>query len=130
MWFWLARRPPFRESDAVDSGDLMIVTLICQPQSFALAFRDMATELGLRERKKLRTRQALSEAALRLFAEKGFDATTVEEICERAEVSPSTFFRYFESKEAAAFPEEEPRVRIVEEALRARPEDEPFNTTI
>ena len=90
----------------------------------------VGAELGLRERKKLRTRQAVTDAAVRLFAEKGFDATTVEEICERAEVSPSTFFRYFESKEAAAFPEEEPRVRIVEDALRARPADEPFNVSI
>src|SRR5689334_25043117 len=90
----------------------------------------MATELGLRERKKLRTRQALSDAALRLFAEKGFDATTVEEICEQAEVSPSTFFRYFETKEAAAFPDEEPRVRVVEDALRTRPDGEPLNATI
>jgi len=54
---------------------------------------------GLRARKKAKTRSAIQESALRLFREKGYEATTVDEIAEAAEVSPSTFFRYFPTKE-------------------------------
>lgn len=56
--------------------------------------------LPLRERKKLRTRRALASAALRLFTENGFDATTLDELAEDAEVSKSTFSRTFPAKEA------------------------------
>jgi AcrR family transcriptional regulator len=52
----------------------------------------------LRERKKLRTREALISASQKLFAEKGYAATTLEEICQSVEVAPPTLFRYFESK--------------------------------
>lgn len=55
--------------------------------------------VGLRERKKLKTRAALQTEAIRLFLNKGFAQTTIEEIAAAAEVSPSTFFNYFSSKE-------------------------------
>ena len=55
--------------------------------------------IGLRERKKAKTRSAIQRHALRLFREQGYAATTVDQIAEAAEVSPSTFFRYFPAKE-------------------------------
>ncbi len=61
--------------------------------------QDERPVLGLRERKKAKTRAAIQQHALRLFREQGYEATTVEQIAEAAEVSPSTYFRYFPTKE-------------------------------
>ncbi|MEU5957478.1 TetR family transcriptional regulator [Streptomyces sp. NPDC047525] len=81
-------------------------------------------QLGLRERKKLKTRIAIREATYRLINEQGYDATTVEQIAEAAEVSPSTVFRYFPTKEDIVLTDEyDP---LLEDELRARPADEPI----
>jgi AcrR family transcriptional regulator len=58
---------------------------------------------GLRERKKQQTRRRLEQAAVAIVVEDGLDALTVDAISERAEVSPRTFFNYFDSKEDAIF---------------------------
>jgi AcrR family transcriptional regulator len=63
---------------------------------------DSASEIGLRERKKLQTRTAIHEAALHLIDERGLEATTIEQICQAADVSTRTFFNYYPSKAAAA----------------------------
>jgi AcrR family transcriptional regulator len=60
---------------------------------------DADRPVGLRERKKAKTRAAIREHALRLFREHGYGGTTVEQIAEVAEVSPATFYRYFPTKE-------------------------------
>lgn len=64
----------------------------------------MADEIGLRERKRQRTRQALISAAMRLFEDKGYEQTTVAEIAASAEVSTKTFFNHFASKDEVLFP--------------------------
>lgn len=83
-----------------------------------------APKTGLRERKKIQTRQAIRRAAYRLFDEQGYDGTTVEQIAAAADVSASTVFRYFPTKEDIVLTDEyDP---LIEAALRARPADEPI----
>ncbi len=81
-------------------------------------------QLGLRERKKIKTRTAIRDATYALIEEQGYDGTTIEQIAERAEVSPSTVFRYFPTKEDIVLTDEYDAVLL--EELRARPADEPW----
>ncbi|GAA4213227.1 TetR family transcriptional regulator [Microbispora amethystogenes] len=83
---------------------------------------------SLRERKKAKTRRTIQEEALRLFAEQGYDATTVEQIAEAAEVSPSTFFRYFPTKEDVVTQDDYDPILL--EAIRAQPPDLPPLTAL
>lgn len=81
----------------------------------------------LRERKKDATRRALVRAANQRFHSKGFDATTIDEICADAQVSRRTFFRYFANKEALAFPHRTERLERFLELLEGAPLNEcPF----
>jgi len=81
-------------------------------------------QAGLRERKKARTRASLREHALRLFRLQGYQATTVEQIAAAAEVSPSTFFRYFPTKEDLVL-QDDMDVRMIEAF-----EQQPFGLSV
>jgi AcrR family transcriptional regulator len=76
---------------------------------------------GLRERKKQQTRDAIHRAAMRLFAERGFEATTIADIAAAADIAPRTFFSYFASKEEAVFPKFPEALDDFDRALRERP---------
>lgn len=85
----------------------------------------MVHEVGLRERKKRRTRTALIDAALDLFLRQGYEHTTVDQIAEAVEVSPRTFFRYFGGKEDLLAFHMETSEEVLVAALTARPAAEP-----
>lgn len=85
---------------------------------------ESAPEPGLRERKKRATRRALQREALRLVADHGLDAVTVEQIAAAADVSPRTFFNYFATKEEALFAVDSEAIAENCAALAARPEGE------
>jgi AcrR family transcriptional regulator len=77
---------------------------------------------GLRERKKQKTRDTIIKVAMDLFAERGYEQTTIAEIAEAAEVSPRTIFAYFPSKEDIVFCDFPQVQERLAKALRERPE--------
>jgi AcrR family transcriptional regulator len=86
----------------------------------------MTDELGLRERKKLATRRALCDAALKLALDEGVATLTPERIAEEVHVSPRTFRNYFSSKEEAIVAGLQDRAHEVADNLRRRPAGEPI----
>jgi AcrR family transcriptional regulator len=75
---------------------------------------------GLRERKKQRTREQIVDAAMGLFAERGYQATTIADIATAADIAPRTFFSYFPSKEAVVFHNVDRDLDRLADALRDR----------
>jgi AcrR family transcriptional regulator len=88
----------------------------------------MDQELGLRERKKQRTRQLIADTARRLFAERGFDAVPVAAVARAAEVSEATVFNYFPTKEDLVYQNMEAFEAELLAAVRNRPAGEPIAT--
>jgi AcrR family transcriptional regulator len=80
---------------------------------------------SLRERKKARLRVEMTRAAVELFKQQGFDATTVEQIVAKVDASPRTFFRYFGTKEDVLFGDTPDRLRSLRERLESAGGDEP-----
>ncbi len=83
--------------------------------------------LGRREQKKVETRDALIASAYQLFRERGFGATTMEEVAEHAGVSRRTAFRYFPTKEALVFPHRAERLDRFKELVSPRDDERPFD---
>jgi AcrR family transcriptional regulator len=82
---------------------------------------------GLRERKKLKTREAIQREAMRLIGKQGYEQTTVEQIAAAVEISPSTFFNYFPSKEDVVLYDAYDPVII--SLMLERPEGEPLSVS-
>lgn len=90
----------------------------------------MAQTLGRREAHKQATRQALQQAADRLFAERGYAATTVRDIAGAAGVTERTFFRYFTGKEELIIDDALSWLPVLLDAIRDRPGDEDLDTAV
>jgi AcrR family transcriptional regulator len=93
------------------------------PAQVAFA-RAAAPEHGLRERKKVKTRLAIEDAALALFEEQGYEETTVEEIAARAEISTTTFVRYFPTKAEVVLSDHGEQLPALHDSILERPSSE------
>ncbi|MUL83183.1 MULTISPECIES: TetR/AcrR family transcriptional regulator [unclassified Mycolicibacterium] len=86
---------------------------------------------SLRERKRVRTRAAIVDAALKLFAANGYDGTTVADIAAAADIAPRTFFSYFASKDDVLLPGADARVLAALDAIAERgPDDRPADVLL
>src|SRR6266496_216376 len=90
----------------------------------------MKAELGLRERKKQRTRETIARVAQELFAERGYHATTLPDIAEAADVSTRTIFAYFPSKEDILFSDFTLMKDALAQALAERPDGQDALETV
>ena len=88
--------------------------------------QDLGAALGHRERKKLLTRQALIDGAMRLYRERGFEGVTIAAIAAEAGVAPRTFFSYFECKEDVFLDAGDDRLQRLVETIKARAPGEPI----
>ena len=88
------------------------------------------TTQSLRKKHVDRTRQAIVDAAYALFVERGFAATTVDDIAQRADVAPRTFFRYFPTKESVLFHDADSKVQAMRDRLAERPDGEPASESL
>ena len=86
--------------------------------------------MGLRDRKKDRTRRLVHGTALGIFAERGYDNVTVEDVAEACDLSRATIFRYFPTKEHLVVGLEPERLEDLREAFEERPADEAVFTSI
>lgn len=80
--------------------------------------------------KKERTRQHIADAALQLFTKQGYEQTTIEEIAALAEVGTRTLYRYYPTKEDLLLGTTKPGFRLLVQALRERPAEEPLNDSL
>lgn len=130
----LARSARGAFADGLDTALLASAGIAVAGALLSLAFLPRRTTVtsssssparpGLRDRKKARTRATIQACALRLFREQGYDATTIEQIIDAADVSETTFFRYFPAKEDVVFDDDYDPQLI--EAFQAQPPQVPL----
>jgi AcrR family transcriptional regulator len=91
---------------------------------------EVLPHLGLRERKKRLAQAAIEDAALRLFLERGYEQTAIQDIAEVVMMSPRTFFRYFASKEEVLFASTKAIFNAAFTSLQQRPPTEPLEAVL
>lgn len=109
---------------------MQTMTAVVAPSAEGLDLPDPRPEPSRRSRKKSRTYAALLQAGAELFASRGFDETTTNDIAEAADVSQRTLFRHFSSKEAVLYGDMDEAILALRDALEARPADEPVLSVV